>query len=123
MSISEAIHKINAYLRSNSKKPFFVFADSSSDYTELFNALHLSEIRASDYCRDDNSLPDLDMLYDDLKQLDSDSIILGVGTAVKITGNAQILGRIKDLTLPVKLVVLCRGIRDTVDELKKITND
>ena len=119
MSISEAIHKINAYLRSNSKKPFFVFADSSSDYTELFNALHLSEIRASDYCRDDDSLPDLDMLYDDLKQLDSDSIILGVGTAVKITGNAQILGRIKDLTLPVKLVVLCRGIRDTVDELKK----
>ena len=119
MSISEAIHKINAYLRSNSKKPFFVFADSSSEYTELFNALHLSEIRASDYCRDDDSLPDLDMLYDDLKQLDSDSIILGVGTAVKITGNAQILGRIKDLTLPVKLVVLCRGIRDTVDELKK----
>ena len=119
MSISEAIHKIRTYLKSNSKKPFFVFADNSSEYTELFNALHLSEIRASDYCRDDDSLPDLDMLYDDLKQLDSDSIILGIGTTVKISGDPQIIGRIKDLTLPVKLVVLCRGIRGIVDELKK----
>ena len=119
MSISEAIHRIRTYLKSNSKKPFFVFADNSSEYTELFNALHLSEIRASDYCRDDDSLPDLDMLYDDLKQLDSDSIILGIGTTVKISGDPQIIGRIKDLTLPVKLVVLCRGIRGIVDELKK----
>lgn len=119
MSISEAIHRIRTYLKSNSKKPFFVFADNSSEYTELFNALHLSEIRASDYCRDDDSLPDQDMLYDDLKQLDSDSIILGIGTTVKISGDSQIIGRIKDLTLPVKLVVLCRGIRGIVDELKK----
>lgn len=119
MSISEAIHRIRTYLKSNSKKPFFVFADNSSEYTELFNVLHLSEIRVSDYCRDDDSLPDLDMLYDDLKQLDSDSIILGIGTTVKISGDPQIIGRIKDLTLPVKLVVLCRGIRGIVDELKK----
>ena len=118
MLVSEALRKIQTYLRSESKKPFFVFADNSLEYMELLNHLHLPEIRISDYCRDD-SLPDLDQFYDDLQELNSDHIVLGIGTTVKITGNNRFLGKIKDLTLPVKLVVLCRGVRDVLDGLKK----
>ena len=68
MLVSEALRKIQTYLRSESKKPFFVFADNSLEYMELLNHLHLPEIRISDYCRDD-SLPDLDQFYDDLQEL------------------------------------------------------
>ena len=118
MVVSKAIDNVKLYLKSNSKKPFFVSADNSAEYIGLLNALHLSEIRLSDYCGDD-SLPDIDRFYDDLNKLGSDSIVLGIGTTVKITGDDRIFGRLKDMTLPFKLVVLCRGIRDILFDMNK----
>ena len=117
MKFSDIVNKIKEYLGSKSYTPFFVSVGNAEDYKELkSNFQFLPVIRVSDYCRED-TLPDYDALYDDLEILNTDSMIIGVGDISKLSGNDNIIGKIKDMILPCKLVVLCRGISFLFDNM------
>ena len=111
------VNKIKEYLGSKAYTPFFVSVGNAEDYKELkSNFQFLPVIRVSNYCRED-TLPDYDALYDDLEMLSTDSMIIGVGDIAKLSGNDNIIGKIKDMILPCKLVVLCRGVSSLFDNM------
>ena len=110
ISANEAIKKINAYLSSESAYPFFVIVDGSADYTVVLNHFaSLGHIRVSDYCND-NSFADYDKLYDAIGSNSHMSVLLGLGDIITLSGYTKALGKISNLILCGKLVVLCRGI-------------
>ena len=69
MHISDAVKRIDEYLKSGLNLPFFVSVECGSSHSELCGNLSgLNTIKVSDFCADD-SYPDYDKLFDELKQL------------------------------------------------------
>lgn len=108
MNIQEAMKQIQNYINSKSCSPFFVSADGREEYCSILQHLiGYSIIRTSSYCSE-NSYPDYDRLFDDLRHKRQTTVLLGLGTASMLSGNIRPLSRIKDQVLPYKLIVLCR---------------
>lgn len=117
MDISHAVSCIKTYLNSKSNLPFFVSADGSAEYEQLHKELlGLQIIKTSNYCADD-SYPDFDKLYDDLKSLNRNAVLLGLGASAILSGDTNPLGKIKDFVLAQKLIILCRGVNSVLRQL------
>lgn len=117
MQSFDVVKHIDEYLKKSLHLPFFVSVECDSDYIDLCSSklfgLHI--IKVSDYCTDD-SQPDYDRLFDDLKHMSGSVLLLGMGEAVQFFRNNRPIQSIKDTTFPCKIVVLCRGISSLLDE-------
>lgn len=119
-SLSDALKRIAAYRKSDTPYPFFVLADGSMEYSSVVKALNgLSIVRVSDYCRTD-SFPDVDQLIADIKKIESGTLLLGVGESIALGGSSTLLGKLRDLLLPHKLIVVCRGIREDIRRINEV---
>ncbi len=116
MQISDAVKRIDEYLHSGLNLPFFVSVESGESHTELcgkLSGLHI--IKISDYCADD-SYPDHDKLFDELKHTTKPVMLLGMGSSVQFAHDKLPMQTIKDTTFPCKIIVLCRGVGSLLSE-------
>lgn len=119
VSATEAAKRIREYLDSSVSYPFFVVVDGSAEYNSLLSGYSSFErIKASQYCNE-NSYANYDSLCDDIQNGSGRRILLGLGDCIALSGQINVLGRIKDLPISGKLVVLCRGIRAHVAKLNE----
>lgn len=120
VSDMEAVQRINEYIEGSSTSPFFVIVDGSELYNSILNSLvSLKKVRMSDYC-DGDAFPDYDEVYDVLSKGNENRILVGLGDSVFLSGYNRIIGRIRDIRIRGKLVVLCRGIRAHILKLNEI---
>ena len=111
---------IHSYLKSDTPYPYFVSVDGSSEYNsiaiEYMGFTGFTSMHVSDYCEQDDSFPNVDKLIADIRGLESNCVLCGVGESMRLgcTGSHTLLGTLKDLALPYKLIVLCRGIKDSI---------
>ncbi|MFH1882309.1 MAG: BREX-4 system phosphatase PglZ [Planctomycetota bacterium] len=118
VSIGIALSRIRNYLSSDVYTPFFVVVDESNEYVDLVDELGaLRRKRVSGYCANEDSFPDYDSLYDALSEVAQDTLLLGLGESIRLSGDEIFLSRLKDLNARFKVVVFCRGIRDAVKRL------
>jgi len=119
ISVNEAIKQIKAYLSGTSAYPFFVVVDGSTGYASILNCFSfLNRMRVSDYCSD-NSLADYDRLYDAIEATTANSILVGLGDIITLSGQTKSLGRISGMTPVGRLVILCRGIHENILKLNE----
>ena len=121
--------KVNTYIASSLNTPFFYFVGDSryQDVKEKLTELGFSIVRLSDYCRNDDKLPDIDGLFDQLTTTDENAngkkmAVIGLGEYLALRGNneaASVLSQLKDLNLgTAKTVLLLRGINAQVKGLQ-----
>lgn len=116
-SADEAQKKIEAYLAGEDKKSYFVAADGD-EYLQIKNKLTgLSTIRVGSFCYGEEVFPNFDELFDALKNLESESLCIGLGEAVLLTGKEQIIHRIRDRFFKKRIVVLCRGVKNILNKI------
>lgn len=119
ISAAEAVKRVQEYLHSTVSYPFFVVADGSVEYNSILSRCpSLTRIKTSDYCTE-NSFADYDSLCDDIQNDSGHRILLGLGDCAALSGETGVLGRVKDLPISGKLVVLCRGIRAHIAKLNE----
>ena len=117
-SASSALANIQRYLVSDVATPFIVVVDDITEYTDILNSLvTLGQMRVSDYCTENDAFPDIDALFDKLTTILENTLLLGLGESISLGGNKSFVGKLKDLTLSAKVVVLCRGIRAIMKDL------
>lgn len=109
--MTDAQKKISAYLQSADKHAYFVSVDGV-EYVALRKFLcELSTLRVGSFCYND-SFPDVDKFLDAVKKSPNDAVILGVGEAATLSGNYQIVNRLRTQSFSKKMVVLCRGMQN-----------
>lgn len=124
-----SIEKVNTYLTSGVKTPFFYFVGDSryQDAKEKLAEMGFSIIRVSDYCQNNDKLPDIDRLFDQLTTSDEHTnenkmAVIGLGEFLALRGNNEatsVLSQLKDLKLGTgKVVLLLRGINVLVNGLQ-----
>ena len=114
--------QIGSYLASDNSDPYFVSVDGGSEYSSIVVEYSgYRHMRISEYCEQDDSFPNVDKLFADVQSLDCNSLLLGIGESMSLgcRGSNALLGKLKDLALPYKLVVLCRGIRDDIRKINE----
>ena len=115
VSADAALESIRKYLMNDVTTPFIVVVDDGAEYADLVNGLStLGQMYVSDYCANEDSFPDYDALCGVLSAVARNTLLLGFGESVRLSGNENIISRLKDLYVSSKVVVLCRGIRDAV---------
>ena len=124
-----SIEKVNTYLTSSVNSPYFYFVGDSryQDVKEKLTEMGFSIVKVSDYCRNDDKLPDIDRLFDQLTTTDEHAngnkmAVIGLGEYLALRGNneaASVLSQLKDLKLGIgKAVLLLRGINGLVTGLQ-----
>ncbi len=124
-----SIEKVNTYLTSSVNTPFFYFVGDSryQDVKEKLAEMGFSIVKVSDYCRNEDKLPDIDRLLDQLTTIDEHAngnkmAVIGLGEFLALRGNneaASVLSQLKDLKLGTgKAVLLLRGINILVKGLQ-----
>ena len=124
-----SIEKVNTYLSSSVNTPFFYFVGDSryQDVKEKLTELGFSIVRVSDYCRNDDKVPDIDGLLDQLKTANENTngkkmAVIGLGEYLALRGNNEavsVFSQLKDLNLgTAKTVLLLRGINAQVKGLQ-----
>ena len=114
--LEDAIKAISGYMSRDSMSPFFVVVDADSDYEAIREKFkNTSSKYASEYCNGD-FFPNYDALCTDIAESEHNIILFGIGEAIKLSGDAGVLGRFFDMYPASKVVVLCRGIRDEIKE-------
>ena len=120
ISAESALAKVRRYLANDVVTPFFVVVDDSIEYSAIIAGLSaLVQVRASEYCANDDAYPDIDALCDKLTSVAGNTLLLGCGESTSLCGNENVMGRLKDLNVSAKVVVVCRGIRGAVRNLCK----
>jgi len=115
VSAESALAKAHKYLANDIATPFFIVVDDSIKYSEIITGLSsLTRIHVSDYCANNDAYPNIDELYGALSTTNENTLLLGFGESVSLGGNENAVGRLKDLNIEAKVVVLCRGIRAAV---------
>ena len=117
----EVLRKAKEYLLDGKRRtPFFVALDDGDDYgyflTQFAHRDGMECLRLHDFCRNGDSLPDIDSLTDRLKETGtgySEVLLLGVGDAVRLFAPG-LIGKLRDLVLPRKLLVPCRSAREVL---------
>lgn len=124
-----SIEKVNAYLASSVSTPFF-YSVSDRNYLSVREKLTesgFSIVKVSDYCQNDDKLPDIDEIINDLRTLDSTFVgkkvaLIGLGEYLTLRGRreaASVLSQLKDLNLgTIKVVLLLCGIETQVKDLQ-----
>lgn len=124
-----SIEKIMSYLASSVNTPFFYFVGDSTyqDVKEKLTELGFSIVRISDHCRNDDRLPDIDGLINQLTSTNGYAhgkkmAVIGLGEYLALRGNneaASVLSQLKDLSIgTAKAVLLLRGINAQVKGLE-----
>ena len=117
-STESALAHVRNYLTSIVTTPFFVVVDGSAEYSDINAGLDsFARICTSNYCANDDAYPDFDSLCENLSSVKESSLLLGFGESVSLGVNENVIGRLKDLSLSAKVVVICRGIRAAVTRL------
>lgn len=127
VSAESALANIHKYLENDVTTPFIVAVDDSAEYLDIVNDLStLNQICVSAYCDNNDAYPNIDALFEDLSAVTQSTLLLGFGESVRLSGNENAIGKLKDLTFMAKVVVVCRGIRGVVNNLclddKKFNN-
>lgn len=115
-----SIQAVNKYLSSNVTAPFFLVVGDRQymDFKNKLLELGLSFVRISDYCGDDDKLPNIDSLIGHLKAIhknedDKRVVVIGLGEYLALRGNSEAVStfsRLKDLNIgKAKVIVLLRG--------------
>jgi hypothetical protein len=118
VTVESALVSIGKYLTSDVATSYIVVVDDAIEYADIvYNLSTLRQMRVSDYCATEDAFPDYDALCVALSTVTQNTLLLGFGESVHLSGNANVLGRLKDLSLAAKAVVLCRGIREVVKSL------
>lgn len=112
LSVQSTITEIRQYLENTVATPFFVIVDGNKEYAEILREFGqtLEKIHSSDFCADD-AFPDYDALENQIRRCGKHAILVGLGEAVALSGDSFILGKLKDIYLESKVIILCRGIR------------
>ena len=89
-----SIDKVNTYLTSSVKTPFFYFVGDSryQDAKEKLAEMGFSIIRVSDYCQNNDKLPDIDKLFDQLTTSDehtSENKMVLLASFLALRGNNE----------------------------------
>ena len=117
MSVGKAVDEVNTYLQGKNRMPYFVIINGSNEYIEFLSCFSsLPIIYTSDFCEED-SLPDYDRLENELRLMQRDTILIGIGDSIYLGGSASVLGRIKDTCYSNKLIVICRNVNKEVKTL------
>jgi len=118
-SAETALKNVSKYMANNDvATPFFIVVDDGTEYSDIITELDsLAQIRASEYCANDDACPDIDALCSTLSAVTGNRLLLGFGESVSLSGNENAVGRLKDLNIKAKVVVVCRGIRVAVNHL------
>lgn len=118
VSADAALASIRKYLTNDGSTPFIVVVDDSAEYADVVNGLStLWQMHVSDYCANEDSFPDNDAICSALSAVAQNTLLLGFGESVCLSGNKNAIGRLKDLPVSSKVVALCRGIREDVNAL------
>lgn len=123
-----SIRIIEKYLETNVYSPFFL-AVGDCEYQSVKNRLcelGFSVIRVSDYCMEDDKLPNIDSLIESIKSSEKGDnkklVVIGIGEYISLIGEnkgTQILFRLKDISLRnSKIVLLLRGVSTLVKNMK-----
>ena len=116
-TLEDVIKAITNYRESDTTSPLFVVVDADSDYNEILNKYHTAKRKyVSTYCSGD-FFPNYDDLCVDVTESTDNILLLGLGEAIKLSGDSSILGRFFDMYPASKVVILCRGIREEIKEL------
>ncbi len=120
-SVESAFKNINKYLANKDiATPFFIVVDDSTEYSDIITGLNsFTQIHASDYCANDDAYPDIDKLCETLSTITGNRLLLGFGESVSFSGDENVVGRLKDLNIASKIVVVCHGIRAAINRLCK----
>ena len=122
-SVDEALIVVRKYLINDVATPFFVVVDDGDEYSDIVNGLNtLDQIHLSDYCANQNALPDFDKFLNKLLLATKNTLVIGLGESVHLSGNENTLARVKDLNAPSKIVVVCRGVRKAIKKLCSTDN-
>jgi len=124
-----SIDKVSKYLTSNVRTPYFLFIgdDEYRDIKGKLSDLGLNIIKVSDCCRNDDKLPDIDGVIEQLKTADVNAsgkkmAVIGLGEYLALRGNdeaASVLLQLKELNLgTAKAVLLLRGVTAQVKGLQ-----
>jgi len=124
-----SIEKISKYLTSNVRTPYFFFIGDGEyqGVKDKMSELGLNIIKVSDYCRNEDKLPDIDGLIEQLKTADVSAngkkmAVIGLGEYLALRGNheaASVLLQLKELNLrTAKAVLLLRGVTAQVKGLQ-----
>lgn len=120
VSAEEAAGRICEYLRSDIAYPYFVVVEGSTEYSQVLSSCSaLTRVKASNYCGD-NSFVNYDSLCDDIQNGSGQRVLLGLGDCIALSGQTNVLGRLKDLPIDGKLVVFCRGVRAHIAKLNEV---
>ncbi len=127
ISAESALAKVRQYLTSDISTPYFIVVDDSDEYDDILNGIGtLSQLRVSDFCATDDSYPDIDALSGAVSTVIGNTILLGFGEYVSLSGNINVVGKFKDLQTSAKVVIVCRSIRGIINRLcrddKKFNN-
>lgn len=118
VSADDVLESIQKYLTNDVATPFIVVVDDGVEYADIVNGLStLSQMHVSNFCTTDDAFPDNDALCCAISAVTQNTLLLGLGESVRLGGNESIIGRVKDLFVSSKVVVLCRGIREAVKTL------
>lgn len=120
---------VDRYLKSAKYYPFFITV-GDENYCDIINELSdigSDFIKLSAYCKDDDKLPDLDVLYEQLKTAKTMSgasavTILGLGEYLALCGKNEVNRVLSNLqamnTSKTKVILLLRGVASYVDSLR-----
>lgn len=113
-----ALANIKTFLMSNVVTPYIVVVDDGKDYSDLIKELDsYNQMCVSDFCATEDSFPDYDALCNAISDIHKNTILIGLGESVRLSGDSTIISKIKDLPVNNKVVILCRGIREIVRSL------
>jgi hypothetical protein len=104
--------------------PVFINVNTSHDYKSLKNTLSqldLQMIRISDYCRNEDGLPDIEKLFHELQNQEKNILLIGLSQYMKLRGKdffSQKLATLKELSMPQYcLIVLFYQCEDLLSEM------
>lgn len=124
-----SVEALNKYLSSDVKEPYFLVVgdEQYKSVKDKLLELGFTFVKVSDYCGDDDKLPDIDSLLERLKTAgvnasDNKLVVIGLGEYLALRGNNEaisILSRIKDLNIgSTKVVLLLRGVASHIEDLQ-----
>jgi len=116
VSDKSALEDVKKYLTNDVSTPFFVVVDDSSEYDSIQDGIGtFSPLHVSDFCATDDSFPNIDAICDAVSAATENTLLLGLGEYVSLSGNTNVVGKFKDLQTTAKVVVLCRSIRGIIN--------
>ena len=127
MTEPDMVAAVAAYRKDSFAHPFFVSAESAHAYRESRSAIAARggrEMRLSAFCRENDAEPDFDALLTEMGGRTDFVVLVGLGEYLALAGAAKtkdVLARLKDAALRpgAKVVVLLRGCRDALEELRQ----